>query len=105
MHLEKKEKKLAILGICSFLLYMFLQEFQILPLYLLGIDISKMSSFWKIIYLSIYEIIFLYLYCIENRIIHMPFVLSNLPSFPRQIPVRKHVYIDLLLDKSFQVPL
>lgn len=58
MHLEKKEKKLAILGICSFLLYMFLQEFQILPLYLLGIDISKMSSFGKIIYLSIYEIIF-----------------------------------------------
>lgn len=58
MHFEKKENKLVILGIGSFLLYMFLQQFQILPLQIFHVDISAMSPFSKILYLSIYEIIF-----------------------------------------------
>jgi len=51
-------KKQVLKGLLVFIVYMSLQFFQTLPLDLLKIDINNMSFFAKLLYLSIYEIIF-----------------------------------------------
>lgn len=56
-NLNKKELELAFIGIAVFFIYMFLPEFQTLPLDLLNVDTTALPLVFKIIYMITFEIL------------------------------------------------
>lgn len=63
----EKNRKNALIGITTFLLYFVYNLFQTLPLEILGIDYNTMSLNSKIIYLLGYELVFILVLFIAHR--------------------------------------
>lgn len=59
MDINKRKENITniCIGILVLIAYFFLTAFESVPLTLAGIDISQMSSFWKIVYMIAYEIL------------------------------------------------
>lgn len=73
--MKKENKFLPIIGIGVFLLYFLYNECSTLPFILFGIDYSKITLFIKIIYLIVYEFIFVsILYFIFRKRIIQDFI-------------------------------